>query len=378
MKGTKRFVTLAVALMLMAQTSFVYAEGISVEYVDLLIERMSGKTDKEISNEASNIKAVLITDEMIDLYKSTYVENLSDSQLKKLNDAGLTKQDVIDNLDALKTWSKEDRYALVDYTKTGDASSIKELNDKYSEAKGTSNASGAAGGNLNQPNPVETNQVVSNETVLSNRSAVIKKPINIKTGFEDKTFTDVSSHWSKDYVEFFARRGIVGGREDGKFYPDDKITRAEIIKIVSNVIFDDINSLKVVEVGYKDVYAYDWFYPYVQNMTSLGVISNEGELAPNVQPTREEIIDLMIKTLLSAGIEVSDTDRILPAGYKDEDKIKDSYKESMAIAVNLGIIKGIGNGYLDPNSEVTRAQVMAMTKNLYDNILKTLNEGVNN
>lgn len=47
-------------------------------------------------------------------------------------------------------------------------------------------------------------------------------------------FSDIDSHWSKDFVLEFANKGFINGYSDGTFGPDNSITRAEFVKIVNN------------------------------------------------------------------------------------------------------------------------------------------------
>lgn len=48
-------------------------------------------------------------------------------------------------------------------------------------------------------------------------------------------FDDTKDHWGSDYINFAYLYYIVAGREDGLFYPDDPITRAEASKIISKL-----------------------------------------------------------------------------------------------------------------------------------------------
>jgi len=49
-------------------------------------------------------------------------------------------------------------------------------------------------------------------------------------------FRDIVGHWAQGNIEHLAQLGIVRGREDGTFAPEDKITRAETAVIVDRAI----------------------------------------------------------------------------------------------------------------------------------------------
>ena len=51
-------------------------------------------------------------------------------------------------------------------------------------------------------------------------------------------FSDVSDSPYKSEIEFFKKEGVVVGKGDGKFYPKDKLTRAETAKICAEILPD--------------------------------------------------------------------------------------------------------------------------------------------
>lgn len=58
------------------------------------------------------------------------------------------------------------------------------------------------------------------------------------SAFVDKNFTvltDARGHWASDEIDAFVRRGIISGYSDNTFRPDNYITRAEFLTLVSKV-----------------------------------------------------------------------------------------------------------------------------------------------
>ncbi|MBQ8540585.1 MAG: S-layer homology domain-containing protein [Clostridia bacterium] len=45
-------------------------------------------------------------------------------------------------------------------------------------------------------------------------------------------FTDIKGHWAEDIINQAAEEGVVNGREDGTFGPDEPITRAEAVAMI--------------------------------------------------------------------------------------------------------------------------------------------------
>jgi len=80
-----------------------------------------------------------------------------------------------------------------------------------------------------------------------------------------KIFNDVTLEndpWYKNYIYSALANGIIDGYEDGNFYPDAPITRAEASKILIN-IQDLIKDNYIGTKYFPDVTENDWFYKFV-------------------------------------------------------------------------------------------------------------------
>ncbi|MBE0447207.1 MAG: S-layer homology domain-containing protein [Actinobacteria bacterium] len=63
---------------------------------------------------------------------------------------------------------------------------------------------------------------------------IIAKTLNLPSGAS--TFTDISTHWAKDYICSCAKAGIVNGYPDNTFRPNSTATRAEAAKMIAGVL----------------------------------------------------------------------------------------------------------------------------------------------
>ena len=50
------------------------------------------------------------------------------------------------------------------------------------------------------------------------------------------TFPDIQGHWAQDEIEALATHGIINGKPDGIFAPEDDISRAEFITLIVNAL----------------------------------------------------------------------------------------------------------------------------------------------
>lgn len=63
--------------------------------------------------------------------------------------------------------------------------------------------------------------------------AAIVSRANKKEGTgEVKSFTDIANHWAENIIKDLSKKGVIEGYEDGTFKPDNKVTRAEAVSMI--------------------------------------------------------------------------------------------------------------------------------------------------
>lgn len=173
-------------------------------------------------------------------------------------------------------------------------------------------------------------------------------------------FSDIEGHWAQSFILRLSQRGIVNGYGDGRFGPDDNITRAELSKIALNTFA--IGTRDSQSNPFPDVSISQWFTPFITQAKFFDIINGyaDGTFRPNNPVTRGE----GLKTLLAAaGIDTSEF-----SGESDfPDTQKDAfYTEYINWAVDKGIADGYENGNFGPNDILTRAQLSKIAVNLID------------
>ena len=88
-----------------------------------------------------------------------------------------------------------------------------------------------------------------------------------------KSFTDLSGHWSKTYVELAAGNGWIAGYPDGSFRPDQKITRAETVTMINRVLervpAKELRLLsRSIMLTFPDNNPGDWYYIAIQEASN--------------------------------------------------------------------------------------------------------------
>ena len=102
--------------------------------------------------------------------------------------------------------------------------------------------------------------------------------VKIVASFEDveatseNPFTDTNNHWAKAYIDLATENGWINGYEDNTFKPDQPITRAETMAVVNRVLqrlprsVDDLLLDMITWPDNMDETA--WYYLYVQEATN--------------------------------------------------------------------------------------------------------------
>ncbi|MGD6875861.1 S-layer homology domain-containing protein [Bacillus infantis] len=164
-------------------------------------------------------------------------------------------------------------------------------------------------------------------------------------------------YWAYEEVDDFINADIIDGYVDEELYmyvnPDNKITRAQFVKIL-------VNSLGLSSSGsgksFSDVAVKDWHYDYVRTASALGIISGkkDGTFGPNENITRDQ----MTKMIVLAFENTVDFPEKVPQAFTD---IKPDYwaYEFVGKAAANGIVKGYDNIF-KPRSFATRAQAIVM------------------
>lgn len=169
-----------------------------------------------------------------------------------------------------------------------------------------------------------------------------------------KIFSDVSEgYWARDMIEELYRKGIVAGKTETEFYPEDGITREEFVKLL-------VASINVkadgTEIAFNDVKADDWFYPYVSIAYNAEIVKgiSEDMFGAGNPITRQ---DLAVMTYNAMSVcEINIPNNGSDTKFVDEDDVSDYAKEAVSALKNAGILSGDENGTFRPNDGTTRAE----------------------
>jgi hypothetical protein len=114
-------------------------------------------------------------------------------------------------------------------------------------------------------------------------------------------FTDVDENTEYvEAIEYLAERGIVSGFGDGRFGPEETLTRAELLKILLEADEDfDVNSFDGELDCFADVMGYEWYAPHVCYAKSVGIVEGFGDglMRPNKEVSFVAAAKMVVETL---------------------------------------------------------------------------------
>lgn len=165
------------------------------------------------------------------------------------------------------------------------------------------------------------------------------------------SFKDVANvSWAKEAIETLADKGVLSGRGNGEFAPNDSVTREEFVKIIV-VAFGLEDNEATSE--FADVSADSWSYPYISSANKLGIVTGaDTAFNPTHKMSREDMAVVIHRVLKLANIEVNGT----KVDFNDDSSIASYAKDAVSELSSAGIINGMGDGTFAPRANVTRAQ----------------------
>ncbi|WP_068615468.1 Ig-like domain repeat protein [Paenibacillus tuaregi] len=156
---------------------------------------------------------------------------------------------------------------------------------------------------------------------------------------------DIKNHWAEQTIDIFTKLNIIKGYEDKTIRPNQNMSRGEFVAILSRIF--DVGGTK--QVALKDVKGH-WAEDAIIDFTQAGIIngSGDGTFKPNNAITREEMVVILSRIVNLQG-----------AAHSGDGANTDPIQ----MAAEAGIIKGSGDGKLNPYGTAARADALQLILN---------------
>jgi hypothetical protein len=192
-------------------------------------------------------------------------------------------------------------------------------------------------------------------------------------------WTDISdAQWQSQYgVTAADAATVAGGFQDGTFHPKESVKRGQFAKMVVDG-FGVAYYTPAVQT-FPDVLKSNTFYKYVEGGVRAGIISgySDGKFKPNNTVSRQQANNILGAYLSAKELDLNGVitgsrstytslsawygaeGALILAAFKDATNVAAVHAPGTAYLVFHEVVKG-SNGYLTPGSTLTRAQAVAL------------------
>lgn len=175
-------------------------------------------------------------------------------------------------------------------------------------------------------------------------------------------FTDIDDiSWAKDAIIYLAQKGIINGKSDKIFAPNDFVTREEAAKILVLAFAPDAQGM---EINFDDVSVDSWYYSYVSKAVEAGIVTGYSDsfFGSGDSVTRQDLVTMIYRAAVNSGIKLEEGQ----ISFTDESEIADYAREAVGALAKAEIVSGTDFQRFDPVGQATRAQLAKIVYRLLE------------
>ena len=183
-----------------------------------------------------------------------------------------------------------------------------------------------------------------------------------------KRFVDVADDaWYKNDVDFVSSHELFVGISETEFGPNLGMTRA----MMATVLYRLENEPETTgSIPFEDVASGKWYSEAILWASQVGIINGygNGKFGPNDPITREQMAVMLHRYAKLLGLNTSAKGKLIR--FRDGNEVSDWAEEAMRWAVGVGLFRGDDTGALNPKNAATRAEVAALFERIIELIVK--------
>lgn len=173
-------------------------------------------------------------------------------------------------------------------------------------------------------------------------------------------FTDIAGHWAKEDIEFVASRGLFSGTSETKFNPNTAMTRGMFVTALGRLANADVSGY--AKSSFSDVKDDACYMGYTQWASKNNIVNEvgNGKFAPDQSITREQMAVIMSNYAKTVGYTLPKVH--MENTFADNAKINAYAKEAVKQIQMAGVISGKNGNLYDPQGTATRAEVSGVLR----------------
>lgn len=194
----------------------------------------------------------------------------------------------------------------------------------------------------------------------ANGKYIAPEGVNIFVMHNSKYFSDVSGHWAFRFIDFVTEREVFLGNGSNTFSPNTEMTRAMFATVVGRLFERSYGELSPSgEHAFADCDYEAYYGKYIDWASENSIISGygNGRFGPDDPITREQMAAILHRFSAFLGLP-ADSEPML--SYPDANTISDYAKQAALYCQTTGIIDGRSGGFFAPRETASRAEVATM------------------
>ena len=158
--------------------------------------------------------------------------------------------------------------------------------------------------------------------------------------------------WAKDAILNLYQKKIISGKENGRFAPQDNLSREEAVKILVGAfgLFE-----KQEDLHFSDCNVEDWYYPYVSIAVKSGIVRGVSEtlFGTGTNINRQDFAVMLSRTLTAAGCKLNGAKAV---SFADSEAISEYARADVDALSANGLFVGDESQRFYPQNSITRAE----------------------
>ena len=205
--------------------------------------------------------------------------------------------------------------------------------------------------------PIKQSIVTENGVRLPLDGSAVIQIVDRSRYFADVHEAD---HWAEAYVDFVTARDLFQGTSDTKFSPERAMTRGMLVAVLYRLEDSPSLPEENLGYPFGDVQPDDWYSDAVHWAAHHGIVHgyNDGRFGPDNTITREQMAAILYRYAQHKSYDTED--RAALDKFTDSGQISAWSADALSWANAEGLLNGTSDTTLTPKGQAARAQVAAL------------------
>lgn len=184
-------------------------------------------------------------------------------------------------------------------------------------------------------------------------------------------FKDVNtSDWFFDAVQYVYENDLMSGTGNDHFSPNEAITRGMMVTILYNMD----GKPEASSPSFTDVPANEWYAAPIAWASANGIVSGygDGKFGPNDPISRQQMATVLYQYARYKQYDLAAQGSVF--AFSDGGQASRHALTPLSWAIGKGIISGVGSNLLDPAGNTERSHMAAVMKSFHEKVVNGLGE----